>query len=377
MQHFFFDTNYSIQINLYIIILFVLWALTQIGGSTLRQLKYQSRKHDGIVFIVCLTLALSMGFRNPWGNFADTANYTKSYYMALDEIIQKGSINFTTEGEWGWHTLVKLFTFGGLHITLFYLTISFLYHFLIYLGVSRIFKSQLAIAFAFVIIDFSFISFSFNGLRNGTGCAFCILGLSYIMQQTKRERIIGFMIMLIGTTFHKSCTLPCVCAFATIFNNDTKLYLKFWISSALISFVAGGAISNLFMGLGFDDRLDSYQADADNYEAQGFKTGFRFDFLLYSAVPIFLAYKAYVIKGIRDAKYQTLINVYLLANSFWIMVIRASYSNRFAYLSWFIYGVVVAYPLLNFQIFNEHTKRLTQILGGLTVFYIYFYWRLL
>lgn len=351
--------------------------MRQLSGASIQRLKYPRTNRNGLALLFCFSLAIVMGFRNPWGPYADTMNYTNNYYFAFAEVVAKGKLHISTTGEWGWGLLNQIFMVTGLHVTLLYITVSFIYHFLIFLGIKRIFKDQLSIAFAFVIIDFSFISFSYNGLRNGIGCAFCILGLSYIIQQSKRERIIGFLIMLIGTTFHKSCTLPCVCAFATIFNNDTKLYLKFWASSALISFVAGDAISNLFMGLGFDDRLDAYQAGAADYAAQGFKSGFRFDFLIYSALPVYLAYKAYIKLQIRDAKYQTLINVYLLSNSFWIMVIRASYSNRFAYLSWFMYGVVLAYPLLNFNFLRNQSKRTMQLLIGLIVFEIYMYYSII
>lgn len=31
---------------------------------------------------------------------------------------------------------------------------------------------------------------------------------------------------------------------------------------------------------------------------------------------------------------------------FWVLVIRANFSDRFAYLSWFMYALVMMYPLL-------------------------------
>ena len=55
--------------------------------------------------------------------------------------------------------------------------------------------------------------------------------------------------------------------------------------------------------------------------------------------------------------YSYLLNSYILCNSFWVMMIRASYSNRFAYLSWFLYPVVLAYPLLKFPVFETNNKQ--------------------
>ena len=36
--------------------------------------------------------------------------------------------------------------------------------------------------------------------------------------------------------------------------------------------------------------------------------------------------------------------IYLTANAFWILVIRSSFSNRFAYLSWFLMAIIIFYP---------------------------------
>ena len=46
---------------------------------------------------------------------------------------------------------------------------------------------------------------------------------------------------------------------------------------------------------------------------------------------IFIVKKNYI----EDQLYVKMCNIYLLANAIWILVIRANFSNRFAYLSWF------------------------------------------
>lgn len=50
------------------------------------------------------------------------------------------------------------------------------------------------------------------------------------------------------------------------------------------------------------------------------------------------------------------------------MVIRAASSNRFAYLSWFLYGIVLAYPLLNFKIFNQQGLVIAALLLSQIIF---------
>jgi hypothetical protein len=47
-----------------------------------------------------------------------------------------------------------------------------------------------------------------------------------------------------------------------------------------------------------------------------------------------------------DPFYVRLVNTYLMANGFWVLVINTSFSNRFAYLSWFLMPWVLIYPFL-------------------------------
>ena len=92
----------------------------------------------------------------------------------------------------------------------------------------------------------------------------------------------------------------------------------------------------------------------ENTMKQFSQTGFRWDFLLYSSMPIIMGWYIIFKRRIKvDFNYILLLGVYIYSNAFWVMVIRASFSNRFAYLSWFIYPLVLAYPLLKFPIWKK------------------------
>jgi hypothetical protein len=52
-----------------------------------------------------------------------------------------------------------------------------------------------------------------------------------------------------------------------------------------------------------------------------------------------------------------MLNTYLLANAVWVLLIHASFSNRFAYLSWFMMPWLLVYPFLP-------GKTLTRPRGG-------------
>ena len=138
--------------------------------------------------------------------------------------------------------------------------------------------------------------------------------------------------------------------------NFKTVYI-FWVLSIVISLVAGSFITSLFVGLSFDDRMARY---AVQYEMNRQATiGFRWDFILYSAMPIILGYYVIVKKGIKDTAYMILLNTYTLSNAFWVMVIRANYSNRFAYLSWFMYAIVLAYPCLKLNVWGKRQGQIT------------------
>ena len=56
-------------------------------------------------------------------------------------------------------------------------------------------------------------------------------------------------------------------------------------------------MENFFAGLGFDDRLNSY-ITSDEYDDQFSDVGFRWDFLLYSVMPIILGWYVVIKKKV-------------------------------------------------------------------------------
>ena len=207
---------------------------------------------------------------------------------------------------------------------------------------------------------FSFYAYGTNGLRNGLACSITLFIIAF-MSCSNKNLPIALIFVFLAINIHRTTLLPLTSLFASVYViKSFKWAYIFWLLSILISLVAGGAMTTMFAGLGFDDRL-SYLTD---YDIGMFShTGFRWDFLLYSMMPIVLGYYVVIKRGIQDRTYTILLNTYTLANAFWVMVIRANYSNRFAYLSWFMYPIVLAYPLLRLDVWGDmQGKRLKQIM---------------
>lgn len=100
----------------------------------------------------------------------------------------------------------------------------------------------------------------------------------------------------------------------------------------------------LFAGMS-DEQGAGYLLTTEG-ERFGGTGGFRIDFILYSALPIVIGYIALFKKNLISSKYAVLYNFYLLTNGTWMLCMYASFTNRIAYLSWFVYPIILVYPLL-------------------------------
>lgn len=346
------------------IFLYGVIVLTLFQTSSVKRQSYirVRQGNNSVVFTTLLTLILAVwiGQRPILGRvFGDTANYAYDYYY-----MQEGGYVSTgeMEGDRLWNEFMYWCS-QCMDVSSFFTIVSLGYFGLTLLACKRFFPNNTLIALLFNLAAFSFYSYGTNGIRNGLACAIVLNVLSLALGK-KKEKLLALLLAFCAVSIHKSTSLPVLmCVLSMYAVKSFKWAYTFWLLSIVVSLVAGGAMESLFMGIGFDDRLDSYISDADDYAAQGYKSGFRWDFLLYSMMPIVLGYYIVIKRSIQDKTYLLLLNTYTLSNAFWIMIIRASYSNRFAYLSWFMYPMVLAYPLFKLNVWGDKQgKRLSQIM---------------
>jgi hypothetical protein len=216
----------------------------------------------------------------------------------------------------------------------------------------KMFKKNTWGGMLFLLGSFSAYSYATNGIRNGLACSMILFALSFALQQNKRSYIIAGIIAFFAVGVHKTTALPVVCFAAAYFIRSTKVAMWFWIISIGLNIVAHGAVESFFSTLGLDDRLSSYIQSSADY-ATFAKSGFRLDFLIYGAMPIWLAYYILIKRRIKNRTFSLLANTYIYANSFWVMMMQAAYSNRFAYLSWFMLPIVLAYPCLRMNVWED------------------------
>lgn len=343
----------------YTIFIYTIIILTLVVANSLSHQPFQTIKRGQnnaiAALLLMLILAVWIGMRPDSPVFGDSVYYKHDFYL-----FSKGHFIESHNGmDWLW-TLFTAFCSQTMSAKIYFTIVDLIYFSFTYLACRKAIDNNVFAAVIFLMGSFSFYSYSVNGLRNGMAC--CILLYAIALCASSRKNVVfGIALSFISANIHKSTLIPIAALFASLyFIRSFKQAYTFWFLSIIVSLVAGGAISSFFAGLGFDDRL-SYLNTMDDGKFS--KTGFRWDFLIYSMMPIILGYYIVMKRGIRNRTYEVLLNTYTLANAFWIMVIRANYSNRFAYLSWFMYALVLAYPLFRMDIWgNRQGKVASQIM---------------
>ena len=317
---------------------------------------------------LCSFLVLWIGLRPISGAFGDMVNYALEYSR-----LDPHHISVNWGGEWIWQWLMNGCKAAGLSVNAFFLLIAAGYILSALFAINRLMPSDPMLGLVFLLCSLMFFPFAVNGLRNGLACHLLLLGATLLLDD---KWIWGAVLCLTALGIHRSVMLPLAAILIGVFLvRDVKFAIVFWVVSIMISLVAGDYVAEFFAGLGFDDRMTQY-VNIDNMEEFS-REGFRWDFLLYSAFPVLMTWYICIRQKCSDNWYNVLCITYLFCNAFWIMVIRSAFSNRFAYLSWFLYPVIIAYPLVNRRICAEQDRFTGWILlayAGFSVFMWFVFW---
>ena len=303
-------------------------------------------------FLLIIT-AVYIGLRPISWRFGDMIVYNQSFekYQYGLPMVQSSDYIF------------ELFMFSASQVmsaSMFFLVCALLYVVPLWAACKKWFKEYSYYAFVALVGSFSFWAYGTNGIRNGIATSLFLFALS-------RDKIVfKVLFIFLALGFHKSLVIPTAALVLTYFYSDVKKYFYGWLACIPLSLVSGGFWEGLFAGLMADDRV-SYLTGT-NEQGEFSSTGFRWDFLLYSAFAVYIAYFFIFKKKFQNTIYNRLVCVYLASNGFWILVIRANFSNRFAYLSWFMMGIIIVYPFLTkIQIKKQH-----QVLASVLLAYFSF-----
>ena len=369
MQPIEFIAYYYYSTAYYFFFVLVCWLTTiyYLGSNSQKILHAESSPSQPLTVFLTVVVAFFLGLRQIAGDFGDTRAYAH-YYNSLNNYMP---IDFKTE--WLWDNMQYFCKSAlGFNVHEFFVFDDLLYFGGMLICAAILMRKNLWLAMLFFFTSFDTYSFGTNGIRNGLACSFVLVAMALLVD--RKKTILPIILMVTAMTIHRSSMLPSVMALVSFFYiKDTKLALRFWYLSIALSFFVGSAFEQFFASLGFDDRMSRYT----NEESGELYGGFRWDFLLYSASAVWMIWYVTQYRKFKDRGYSIIANTYLLCNAFWILVIRASYSNRFAYLSWFLIPLVIAYPLLRMNIWKDQDRRTAIIFffyTGFTFFMFFVYY---
>lgn len=317
------------------------------------ELQEKGNKDILVPLVVCIAVAYFLGDRPVAPVFGDTMSYSRIYNN-----LQYGIVNVDWHSEWLWSYIMMTCKSLGFSVHGWFCVVAFGYFLSMYIALIILTPKNVYLTLMFVLSSAFIFSFCVNGMRNGLACHITLAGIALALQgRYPLAAVAG----LIAFGIHKSAILPIAACVAGLFmRHGVKYSIWLWLSCIPLSLVAGGFFMSFFSSLGFDSRMESYTADQDMSRFSG--SGFRWDFLIYSSMPVLMAWWVCIKKQISDNWYNVLCVTYCLCNSFWILVIRAAYSNRFAYLSWFLYPVIIAYPLVMLPVWDDQDTKSAIIL---------------
>ena len=342
----------------YFFFLFISWGtvLYYIGSGEQKLLRSKGTAMQGVALLLTIIIILYLGLR-PYGSiFVDSNSYRYGFaYLPLyDEYLP---INIKTE--WFWHNFNHFLKEIGLNEYEFTLVIEFVYLGGMFVTSLILMRKNLWMAMLFFFTAFSTYSYGTNGIRNGMACSIELVAVALLA--TNRKYLPGvLLLMFLALGIHRSTMLPSAALLMSAFViKDPKIAIRFWLLSIAISLIGGQYIEQFFSSLGFDDRMSRYSEGGRDEDTMSefSKTGFRWDFLFYSIWPVIMTWYLTMYRKFKDRTFNVIANTYIFCNAFWIMVIRASFSNRFAYLSWLLFPLVIAYPLFRMNLWKEQDRK--------------------
>jgi len=308
-----------------------------------------------------LVITLYIGLRPISGVFVDMTIYNyrfENYAAGADLYISRDIL---------WQLFEKTSS-SIMTAKMFFLVCASLYVFPLYKATKNWLGNDSYFLFLMFVASFSFWGYGTNGIRNGVATSVFVLGLSYYNHRHWQYLLIGLSYFI-----HGSMMIPIASFIISIIYNNPKHYLAGWIIAIFVSIIFGGLIESFVHSLGLGGNRSDYLTMDIGVKFS--RTGFRWDFLIYSATAIYAGYYFLIKKQFKDSVYTQIFNIYITVNAFWILVIRSSFSNRFAYLSWFLMAVIIFYPLFKGKYFRNQQKVLALIIlayFGFTYFMLVF-----
>lgn len=274
--------------------------------------------------------------------YADMPEYDRIYNLHLGE-----PFSFHTNTRYLiYDNISHLFASLGFSSHVLFLFIAFIYFGGIFLACWKLFPNNTLYTFVIYLGTFSTFAYATNTMKAGMAASMFLCAIAYW-----RKWLPCIIFLLLSLGFHHSMILPVVGFGLVYLYRKPKAYLIFWLICLIIA-----AFNIRIFQYGFslisNDQANLYL----NNEGWGFISGFRFDFVLYSAAPLLLGIYVMYKKGYKSDRYNFIYCLYTFVNAIWLLCMYANFTNRIAYLSWFMMPFVLVFPFFDYN-FEKNLKR--------------------
>ena len=296
-----------------------------------------------VSIILCVLLILFIGTRPVSFVFSDMAGY---YYHWDDwDRAAFGPYRFSWDEQNIIFDNLRVFLSSQqVPVEVFFMLISLIYFGAMWWACRRIFPKDSLFAFLVCLAAFSTFSYGTNGIKAGSAASVFLLALAF-----SEKKYISYLLAFVSVGFHHSMIVVAVCYVIVSIYKNPKFFITLWLICLILAIAHVTYFQSMFNSI-VDDQGQMYLSK------QLFGKGLRVDFIFYSAIPIVIGCYAVFKKRINSKRYNLLLNLYLLTNSVWLLCMYAEFTNRIAYLSWFMYPIVLIYPFLKEQWGNNQYK---------------------
>lgn len=321
--------------------------------------------NNRLALALTLFMVLFIGLRPVSGWFVDMGNYNINY----NALFWGKPFHFS----WDTYNIIfdNLFAFLGsqrIPIEFVFLMLACIYFVCMMIACQKIFPKDALLSFLVYLGAFSTFSYGTNGMKAGAAASIFLLAIAY-----RENKLLTVVFLLVSLGFHHSMAAPIAVFVISMFVKDRRLFLGGWLFCLLLAALRITYFQELFAGL-----TDEHGAGYLAVEEEGrHVSGFRPDFIFYSAIPVFLG--NYLIREfeIEDDNYTFLLNLYTGTNTIFLLCTYGTFINRIAYLSWLMLPFVLIYPFLNSDMGFYHNRYLRYVVYGhlgFTLFMTFIYY---
>ena len=282
-------------------------------------------------WIYCFPIFFFIFFVSAFREFSQGTD-THAYLSYFNRIVNLSILDglFVNRFEIGFAFIVNLFSIFNDDPRSFLIYLALMQLGFLYYSVCKVTSGKAAVVVSFAYASlFIIYNLTTNILRQGFAVSFVILSYHYFIENKLLKYLIA---STVAALFHKTA-LICLVIFAGykyIFSLNRLIIL--WLG--LIASCALGInsiLGELLLSVTGLSTEFSYILSDRAYD--GYRVGFRFDFILFSAIPVLLFL---IIKKIEisSEKYEKYLKLYIVANSIFVFFMFIPYSDRIATYSW-------------------------------------------